>query len=281
MGALMTVASELEFAVEELKPEIGSRVIADKALLLSGANTGELRALLERRGVLAFPEIHFTDAEQIAFTRTLGAYVADRADGGATTISFDPDVADNADFTRTSVFWHFDGYMNDVPIRGSILSARVLSLEGGDTCFANTYAAWDALPPERKRQIEGLRAVHAHAAAHRSLEPEPSFARFCEWQVVRRNTLPLVWTHRSGRKSLVVGNTAAGIVGMDPLDSLELMTWLRDWATQEQFTYRHRWSVGDAVLWDNTGTLHKVMPYAADSGRLMLRTKLAGEEPFA
>jgi alpha-ketoglutarate-dependent taurine dioxygenase len=277
----MASATDVEFAVEDLTAAIGAIITSDKRTLLGGARASAIRDLLETRGVLVFPQVAFTDAEQIAFTRTLGEYAPDRADGGVTAISFDPEVADNADFTRTSIFWHFDGYMNDVPIRGSILSARVLAPEGGETWFANTYAAWDALPAERKQQLEGLHAVHAHAAAHRSLEPEPSFARFSQWQVVRRNTLPLVWTHRSGRKSLVIGNTAAGIVGMDPLDSIELLTWLRDWATQDRFVYRHRWSVGDAVLWDNTGTLHKVTPYASDSGRLMHRTKLAGEEPFA
>lgn len=276
----MAATIDADLGVRELGPEIGAVVTAHKRALLGGGHAARIRNLLEAKGVLVFPEIGFSDDEQIAFTRTLGVYAPDRADGGVTTISLDPATADNADYTRASLFWHFDGYMNDVPILGSVLSARALAPEGGETWFANTYAAWDALPEPRKTKIASLRAVHALAAAQRSVEPEPSFERFAQWQKVRRNTLPLVWTHRSGRKSLVIGNTAAGIVAMDPLDSLELLTWLRDWATQERFVYRHRWQLGDAVLWDNTGTLHKVTPYAADSGRLMHRTKLAGEEPF-
>jgi alpha-ketoglutarate-dependent taurine dioxygenase len=98
---------------------------------------------------------------------------------------------------------------------------------------------------------------------------------------VRHNTLPLVWTHRSGRKSLVIGNTAVNVLGMHPLEGIELLTWLRDWATDERFAYSHSWSIGDAVLWDNTGTLHRARPYPQGSGRSMRRTKLAGEEPFA
>ena len=123
--------------------------------------------------------------------------------------------------------------------------------------------------------------MHALAGAQLAVEPEPSFATFEHWLTVRRNTLPLVWKHRSGRKSLVIGNTAVGVPGMDPLDSLELLHWLRDWATQERFVYEHRWQPGDCVMWDNTGTLHRATPYDAASGRLMVRTKLAGEEPFA
>ncbi len=268
-------------ALRELKPLIGAEIHADKAMLLSGEHAGEMRTLLEERGVLVFPQIDFTEEEQVAFTRTLGTFAPDGPEDKATVISLDSSLSPNAALTRGAQMWHFDGYMNDVPILASLMSGKVLAREGGDTEFANTYAAWEALPDERKRQIEGLRAVHAIAAAQLSVEPEPSHEEFSEWMRIPSNTLPLVWTHSSGRKSLVIGNSAAGIVGMDPLESLELLVWLRDWATQNRFVYRHAWSAGDAVLWDNTGTLHRVTPYEADSGRLMLRTKLAGEEPFA
>ncbi len=262
-------------------PLIGAEVLADKAALLSGQHAGELRALMDARGVLVFPRIQFTDAEHVAFTRTLGDYAPDNADGRSTAISLDPGLGANAEYTRAVFFWHFDGYMHDVPILASLLCARVLPPEGGDTEFANTYAAWEALSEDRKVQIEGLKAVHALAGAQRSVEPEPSLHTFQQWQQVRGNTLPLVWKHRSGRKSLVLGNTAVGVIGMDPLESLELLVSLRDWATQERFCYRHRWQVGDCVMWDNTGTLHRALPYDPASGRLLTRTKLAGEEPFA
>ncbi len=268
-------------ATRQIAPLIGAEVLADKAALLSGGHAVELRALLEERGVLVLPQVHFSEAEHIAFTRTLGTYAPDYAEGRSTAISLDPDLGANPEYTRASFFWHFDGYMHDVPIFASLLCARALPEEGGDTHFANTYAAWDALPEARKVQIEGLNAVHALAGAQRSVEPEPSYETFREWQQVRSSTLPLVWTHRSGRKSLVVGNTAVGVICMDPLESLELLTFLRDWATQDRFTYRHRWQLGDCVMWDNTGTLHRATPYDPASGRLLTRTKLEGEEPFA
>jgi alpha-ketoglutarate-dependent taurine dioxygenase len=265
----------------EIKPLIGAQVLADKAALLGGEHAAAIREMLETRGVLVFPQIHFSEDEHIAFTESLGTYAPDTADRSTTIISLDPEIGANADYTRASFFWHFDGYMNDVPVLASLLCARVLPPEGGDTEFANTYAAYDALPEARKAQLEGLSAVHALAGAQLSVEPEPRYASFREWQKVRRNTLPLVWRHRSGRKSLVIGNTAVGIVGMDPLESLELLVWLRDWATQERFTYRHTWAPGDCVMWDNTGTLHRATAYDPASGRLLTRTKLAGEEPFA
>jgi alpha-ketoglutarate-dependent taurine dioxygenase len=264
-----------------IKPLIGAEVLARKAALLGGVHAGELRGLLEERGVLVFPGVDFSEDEQIAFTRTLGTYAPDHADGSTTAIALDPALGANADYTRASFYWHFDGYMHDVPILASLLCARVLPESGGDTEFASTYAAWDELPEEEKAELEGLHAVHALAAAQKSVEPEPSLESLDQWLKVRSNTLPLVWAHRSGRKSLVIGNTAAGVIGMNPLGSLELLARLRAWATQEHFCYRHRWRRGDCVMWDNTGTLHRVQPYDPASGRLLTRTKLAGEEPFA
>ena len=90
-----------------------------------------------------------------------------------------------------------------------------------------------------------------------------------------------MWTHKSGRKSLVIGSTAAYVEGMDTPDSMDLLVRLRDWATQPQFVYHHQWEPGDLVMWDNTGTLHRAIPYEVESGRLMHRTILQGEEPIA
>jgi alpha-ketoglutarate-dependent taurine dioxygenase len=93
--------------------------------------------------------------------------------------------------------------------------------------------------------------------------------------------LPLVWKHRSGRKSLVIGCTAYQIEGMSYRESTEILVRLREWATQPQFVYRHEWTVGDMVIWDNTGTMHRATPYDPACGRMLHRTKLEGEEAFA
>lgn len=267
--------------VRPLKPEVGAEVIIPRDELLSGNHAGRLRALLEERGVLLFRQAGLDEAALIDFTRTLGTYSPDRADGSATPISIAPGGGASAEYTKGSFYWHFDGYMNEVPVFASLLLCERPSAKGGDTEFANTYAAWDALDGAVKARIEKMRVVHAMAHAQLAVEPEPSHARLAEWLKVPRATLPLVWTHKSGRKSLAIGNSAAGVVGMDPLESLELLVFLRDFATQDRFRYRHRWQAGDLVVWDNTGTLHRALPYDADSGRRMLRTKLAGEEPFA
>lgn len=263
----------------EIKPEIGARVLCNKEDLLSGKHADALRELLEHRGVLVFPEVHFTDDEQIAFTNTLGQFAPERSsEGGVYKVTLDKSQTATADYLKAAFYWHFDGYVNDVPIRASLLSCKVPAPSGGNTEFANTYAAYEALSEERKQQISTLKAVHSLAASQLYVEPQPTAEQFETWLKVGRNTLPLVWTHDSGRKSLVVGCSIANILDMDPMDGLTLAHWLRDWATQERFVYSHTWSVGDAVMWDNTGTLHRAMPYDPDCGRMMHRTKLEGEE---
>jgi alpha-ketoglutarate-dependent taurine dioxygenase len=90
-----------------------------------------------------------------------------------------------------------------------------------------------------------------------------------------------MWKHRSGRKSLVLGNTAQYVGGLEPEESARILHGLREIATSEPYHYAHEWQVGDSVMWDNTGTLHRAMPYDPDCGRLLHRTILQGDEPFA
>jgi hypothetical protein len=88
----------------------------------------------------------------------------------------------------------------------------------------------------------------------------------------------MVWTHLR-TKSLLLGATADYVEGLSVEASRALLARLRDWATQPHYVYRHEWQVGDLLMWDNTGTMHRALPYALDSGRLMHRIILAGEEP--
>jgi alpha-ketoglutarate-dependent taurine dioxygenase len=274
---------------KELTPHIGSLIEADPATLLSGRCAPEVRALLEARGVLIFPGVGFDDEQQIAFTRTLGTQAFENngvplADGSKQAIfkvSLDPTVNPIGEYLRTSFFWHLDGSMHEVPILASILSARYLPPGGGATEWCNTYAAYEALIDNDKHALDSLKVVHANWALQRYVNPEPSYEVFSAARNVPGREQPLVWKHRSGRKSLVIGATAAYVVGMEPAESMDLLVRLRDWATQPRFVVRHDWEVGDLVIWNNTGTLHRALPYEAESGRLLHRTMLQGEEPIA
>ncbi|WP_230291361.1 TauD/TfdA family dioxygenase [Croceicoccus sp. Ery5] len=281
----MGVATQTTLKHEAIKDRIGSRVLNSKEELLAGTLGDELRDLLEQRGVLVFPKIAFSDEEQIAFTKTLGTYAPERKgdEEEVTKISIDPAVAGpTAEYLKGSLYWHIDGTMQEVPILASILSCKKPSPKGtGNTGFSNTYAAYDALPQEEKDRIEDLKVRHGAWATLFFYNPEPPVAMLKGMQAIGDNTLPLVWTHKSGRKSLVIGNTAHTVVGMDVMEGRLLLNELREWATREEFTYSHEWSEGDLVIWDNTGTMHRAEWYDVTSGRLMVRTKLEGEEPFA
>ncbi|WP_036437080.1 TauD/TfdA family dioxygenase [Mycobacterium sp. URHB0044] len=268
--------------VHDLSPRIGTEIRADKRALLSGEHAGAIRGLLEERGVLVFPKIGFTDAEQIAFTETLGTFAPENSGEKLYKVSLDEGVNRQADYLKGSLYWHLDGTMNDVPILASLLQSVALGSDGkGDTEFCNTYAAYDDLSDDDKAAIEPLRVMHSAWNTLFYYEPEPDVRTLRQMQAIGDRELPLVWTHRSGRKSLVLGATARHVVDMDYRRSAELLVRLRDWATSPQFTYRHRWSVGDLVIWDNTGTMHRATPYDPTAGRLLQRTKLAGEESFA
>lgn len=281
----MSVATTARWDVVDLQPKIATAIYTDKETLLSGEKSQEIREVMERRGVIAFPEINLTDEEQIAFTHTLGTFAHEEGEGsgGKDTvypITMDESINPIASYLKGAFFWHIDGTMSDRPILASIMSARALAPEGGETEFANTYAAWDELPEDEKAQIEKLQVVHAMWRSQLYWKPEPSSAELRQWMARGSNTLPLVWKHRSGRKSLVLGATALQVEGMDITESEALLVHLRDWSTQQQFVYRHTWKLGDMVIWDNTGTMHRAMSYDHKSGRLMQRTKLEGEEAF-
>lgn len=281
---MATVATTWE--VSDAADRIGSIIRTDKETLLSGEKASEIRTIMEARGVVVFPQINLTDEEQIAFTHTLGTFAHEEGEGlggkdSTYPITMDESINPIASYLKGAFFWHIDGTMSEQPILASIMSARALAKEGGETDFCNTYAAYDDLPDDEKQAIASLQVVHAMWRAQLYWKPEPSFAELEAWMARGSNTLPLVWKHRSGRKSLVLGATALQVEGMDIVESEKLLIKLRTWATQPQFCYRHTWSLGDMVIWDNTGTMHRALPYDHKSGRLMMRTKLEGEEAFA
>ncbi|QIV80825.1 TauD/TfdA dioxygenase family protein [Mycolicibacterium frederiksbergense] len=277
----MTTATEA-LQARDIKSRIGSEVRADKATLLSGEHAAEIRDLLEQRGVLVFPQIGFSDEEQIAFTETLGTFAPEARGEKLYKVSLDTEVNKQADYLKGSLYWHLDGTMNEVPILASLLQSVALgNPDEGDTEFCNTYAAYDDLADEDKAEIADLRVMHSAWNTLFYYDPEPSAKTLKQMMAIGDRELPLVWTHKSGRKSLVLGATARHITDIDYTRSAELLVRLRDWATQPQFTYRHKWTVGDLVIWDNTGTMHRATPYDPRSGRLLQRTKLEGEEPFA
>jgi len=270
----------MSIVTNELTPLIGTEIKASKDDLLSGQIIQKLRDLLELRGVLLFRELNLTNEEQRAFAATLGEVIPQGIEG-VYNISLDPTLNDTADYLFGSFHWHIDGTTDDIPTRASFLTARTLWGEGDYTEFANTFAAYEELPDDMKRRIDKLRVLHSQEFIQRAIYPDPTDEQLARWHEHPAKRHPLVWTHRSGRKSLVLGLTCGPVEGMDAEAGRALLQELMDWATQPQFVYRHFWTPGDLLIWDNTGVMHRARPYPADSGRLLSRTTLAGEEALA
>lgn len=261
-----------------LTPTIGCEIRADAATLVSGAAAAEIRRVLENRLAICFPSVHLTEEQQVRFARTLGP-VANDARGGILKVSPNPRVNPDlriADYQRASFTWHFDGYNGGIPDYATILNARALADSGGETEIANTVAAFADLPADERAFLETLQVVHDTESAMRSVTPSPSYAQLIEWQRPLQRLYPLVWKTKSGRKSLLLGHSASHIQGMSPRAGRALLCRLCEWATQPQYVYRHSWRLGDILLWDNVGTVHRAAPYAADSQRVLDRTALLG-----
>jgi alpha-ketoglutarate-dependent taurine dioxygenase len=275
--------------VESVKPHIAGIVHVTKEHLLDDYTIAVVREALEDRGVLVFPRINLTDAEQLAFTDRLGKRVNynRKAPGSGAggeedvyTITLDKKVNTQPEYVLGTFFWHIDGVTIDQPLpKATLLTARKLSPTGGQTEFASTYAAYENLPAAEKRVLDEIKVVHRMEASMRpvfDVIPERELARWRGMSSVMMH--PLVWTHDSGRKSLIVGSHADSVVGMPIPHGRSLLARLQEWAAQPEFYYRHEWQEGDLVIWDNCGCMHRVIPYDETSGRRMHRTTIMGEE---
>jgi alpha-ketoglutarate-dependent taurine dioxygenase len=267
------------FEVIDIQPKVGSEVRIDRASFLDGTHAKEIEQLLVDRTALVFREMHLTDEELRQFSSTIGS-VTQQGEEGVSKISMDPEVSSVAGYTRGAFYWHIDGANDPIPAKATMLSAKVLSDEGGDTLVCNTYAAYADLPDAEKQALEGLRVRHALEATQRMVTPAPTVAELARWRERPSQTHPLVWHHKSGHSSLLLGATALYVEGLSFEDSAMLLCRMNEWATQDQFVYRHKWTVGDFLLFDNTGGMHRADWYALDSDRLMHRCTLDGEEPI-
>jgi alpha-ketoglutarate-dependent taurine dioxygenase len=272
----------MTYTTVDLTPRIGTQVIADRASLLDGSLAQDLRALLEQRGVLLLRGCDMSDEEQLRFAKTLGT---PRVEHGTDITRVSSDKSKSpifAEYTEGTYFFHFDDTYMQYPALASVLRARAVAPQGGQTEFANTYAIYDDLPAEERAFLDGLTAVHSQETIQRKAFPNPT-----EWQLnlwgeraIPATTHPLVWLHRTGRKSLLLGETIRAIPELSKEEGDALIRRLLDLAERPEYVYRHDWQVGDILIWDNTGTMHRVVPFDLDCGRELQRVKLAGEEPI-
>jgi alpha-ketoglutarate-dependent 2,4-dichlorophenoxyacetate dioxygenase len=248
--------------------------------------------------VLVFHDQDIDDEQQLAFTLSLGqlegstrASLRDQDDYRLPATFNDVSNLDknNQVFARDdrrrlfaigNRLWHSDSSFKVVPAMYSLLHARSTPSRGGNTEFADMRAAYDALDAEIKAEIEDLICEHSQIFSRQQIGffdlTEEERARF---KPVRQR---LVRTHpATGRKSLFLASHAGGIVGWPVPEARLLLRDLIEHATQREYVYSHKWSVGDLVMWDNRRTMHRGRSFPAHEPRDVRRTTLAGDGPTA
>ncbi|MFT5446791.1 MAG: taurine dioxygenase [Gammaproteobacteria bacterium] len=180
---------------------------------------------------------------------------------------------------RGTLVWHTDKSYVAEPSLATVLRSPAIASSGGDTLFANTHAAYDALDDATRNKIDGLRAVHCWANSRLKSDERPATAD--EISAAPPVEHPVARTHpATGRKSIYAGNHSHYVVGMDMDEGIKLLADLEAHATQDKFIYRHKWQVDDVMMWDNRSTMHCVMPYdAAREKRAVHRVVVKGDKP--
>ena len=237
----------------------------------------------DAHAVLVFRDQKLADAEQISFAENFGrperyvlSYRNDiklRLDKPEMVDVSNLDAATGAPLSGSARhrmvnlgnrLWHTDSSFK-LPRGGfSLLYAHAVPPPGplgaGETEFANTCAAYEALKPEQQATLEGMQAEHCLMHSRATLG-------FTDFAPEERTALPpvqqpLVMTHpRTGRRSVYVASHASHILGMDIAEGRLLLMELLETATRPGTTYRHEWQVGDLVMWDNRRTLHRGLPF--------------------
>lgn len=248
------------------------------------------RAWIEHQ-VLLFRDQRLNDEELIGFSRRLGALDhAPIQENGRRFVEGLPEIYVVSNVLENGVaigslgageaVWHTDMSYLPAPPKASLLFALEIPPAGGDTYFCDMYAAYTGLPAELQRRLAGLRVKHdgtynSGGYVREGVTPtdDPRTAP---------GTLhPLVCTHpESGRKMLYLGRRRlAWIEGLGLAESDALLDEIWGYATRPEITWRHRWRVGDLVLWDNRCTMHRRDPFDPASRRVMHRTQVKGEAP--
>ena len=270
-------------SAQRLDAPVGAMVVgADRERLLHDADAAAwCLDALEQHGVLVFRGLHTDDTAQVAFSSRLGEVekVGRGEHPEVFRVTLEPAKNPAAAYLRGTFDWHIDGMTDDIPIKATLLSAHAVAETGGETDFASTYVAYEQLSEEEKERFAGVRVVHTFEASQRLVNNDPAPEELARWRRVPAKEHPLVWLHRSGRRSLVLGATVSHVVGMDLDVGRALLADLLARATAPELVYCHEWVVGDLVMWDNRGVLHRARRYDPASARDMHRTTLAGDEP--
>lgn len=258
---------------------------------VDAATISQIVTAADRYAVLVFHDQRITDEQQIAFSSLLGSLETTiKAYRPGHKPRLDLHISDVSNLDEQSRvlaaddrrrmnglgnrLWHTDSSFKAIPARYSLLSARVIPGDGGETQFADMRAAYDALPVTMKARLEGLVAEHSVLYSRSTI----GFTDYSDEERERLKPVPqlMVRVHPgSGRKTLYLASHAGWIQGMPIPEARMLLRDLMEHATRREFVYTHRWTVGDLVMWDDRCTMHRAREYDMALVRDMHRTTVS------
>lgn len=283
--------SPTTFATKPLHPDFGVEIEGldlDFCASDEGASAfARVRELFERHSLLLLREQHIDDERQLRFSRRFGPL--ERTKTGTLGTGSNLVILTNLDTNDEVVpptdkqwleglgnqLWHSDSSFKPVPALASLLHAREIPPEGGETEFVSMRIAWRAMSPALRARVDGRFGIHDYAWSRSLISPTlMTDAERIELPPVRQ---PLVRVHPdTGEKGLYIGSHLASIEGMDFDEGRALIDELLAIATAPGRSYLHRWRPGDLLIWDNRFTMHRGRPYSPLARRRMVRTTVAG-----
>jgi len=283
-------------AVTAVHPCLGAEVAGvDLARPLADDAFARIAAAFDEHSVLVFRGQHLTDEQQMAFSSRFGPLETtvrtmgneDRLGAHIVDLSNTDEHGRPMPWTDRRMLyhsgnqlWHSDSSFKPAPAHSSALSARVIPPEGGETEFASMRVAYEALPDDLRRQVDGKVVVHSFGFSRSLIDPGIGTEVGREYPPVRHALVRA--NPANGRKAVYVGSHAWFVEGMSIDDSRILIARLLEITTRPDRVYRHTWSVGDLVMWDNRCVLHRGRPWdSARYQRVMHRTTVAGVGPTA
>jgi taurine dioxygenase len=243
---------------------------------LSESEAQVIRQALLDHLVIYFRGQLINEQQQVDFTRHFGTpveHVREQRDRPVKEIFIISNVQENGQpigaLGNDEISYHSDLSYMLKPGKISTLFAVEIPSVGGETEWVNCYTIYEALEPELKARLKGLRAVHRHYIE--SQNPK----ELIDHPVVRRHP-------ETGRPSLFVSpHFTKKILGLSAAESDALLAELNTFVHQPRFAYRHNWRVGDLLVWDNRASMHRREPFPATERRIMKRTQIFNDEiPF-
>jgi taurine dioxygenase/alpha-ketoglutarate-dependent 2,4-dichlorophenoxyacetate dioxygenase len=275
--------------IDPLHPSFAACVLdIDLSMVTKSSGSQEIIQAFEQYGLLVFPNQSLTSEGQLRFAKLFGelesfpeatmqkdsekVYNVSNIDASGNIPTVDDIQILNLKGTQ---LWHTDSSYRHIPALASFLMALELpdSPESGDTEFADMFAAYDSLPDELRTRLKGRHMVHNYEYERIYVEPRLPPIPAAEKALVPPVTHPVLRYHpdRDRHSVYITTNVGGEIGGLNQEEGKKLHKETINFVTQPRFVYRHQWSLGDLLMWDNRRLLHRVLPYPIDTQRRKMR----------